>query len=311
MAGEPWSKQVTETKEVKQEVVNNTTLPQPSPTKVDGKVFEELLSKPQPLVEVEKGIDVLVFGDTNSGKTFFSMTCTEPVFVIDTEKRADKMRKYHYPGKDVRIFDPVVVKENYVDDEDAIDYPSSIDNVSNFLVALNSKIQKGEITKGTLVVDSLTDIWTWVQAWGKDRLAKKGRLDKDLLIPKNQFDWGLPIGKLSRLMTLFKHVTNKGIHFVGTARETNTPEYIEDKQVVARLPTDRIRVYKDVPFVFSSIINTKMQRVKTPTGFQTRYVAEVIKLDTLEYKKEAIENLNFEKLKTLISELAKETKGGV
>jgi len=296
---QPWSQQI-------QKQPQESKIAPPS-TKVDGKVFEEILTKPQPVSDMKTGIDVLLYGDTNVGKTYCSMTFPEPIFVIDTEKRAEKSKKYHYPGKDIRIFDPVTIKDDYVDDEDAIDYAASIDNITNFVVALNRKIQSGEITQGTLVVDSLTDIWKWVQEWGKVRLAKKGKLDRELMSIKNQFDWGIMNGKNARLMMLFKHVTRKGLNFVGTARETNVPDYVQANQT-AKLPTEKIRVQKDVPFVFSSILNLKLRRIKTPTGFNTKYLTDVVKLDTLDYNQPPIENIDFEKIKGMLEKLAVDTK---
>ena len=296
---QPWSQQI-------QKRPQESKIAPPS-TKVDGKVFEEILTKPQPVSDMKTGIDVLLYGDTNVGKTYCSMTFPEPIFVIDTEKRAEKSKKYHYPGKDIRIFDPVTIKDDYVDDEDAIDYAASIDNITNFVVALNRKIQSGEITQGTLVVDSLTDIWKWVQEWGKVRLAKKGKLDRELMSIKNQFDWGIMNGKNARLMMLFKHVTRKGLNFVGTARETNVPDYVQANQT-AKLPTEKIRVQKDVPFVFSSILNLKLRRIKTPTGFNTKYLTDVVKLDTLDYNQPPIENIDFEKIKGMLEKLAEDTK---
>ena len=298
---QPWSESVNKTGVTPPKTVANQVVA----TGVHQQSIEEinnLLDNMQPVDKINKKPDVLVYGDTNAGKTFFSMTCPEPIFVIDTERRADKTKKYHYPNKDIRVFNPVVIKTNYVDDEDAIDYASSIDNITNFLVAMNQKIQEGKIKEGTLVVDSLTDIWKWVQEWAMVRLAKKGRVDKDLLKIKNQFDWGVPNGKNARLMDLFKNVTSQGLVFVGTSREQHTPEYIEVK-ALAGLPTDKIRVQKDVPFGFGSIVNLRMQRKKMPEGFKNSYFADIIKLDTLEYNGNAIENFNYEKLLNLIAEL--------
>jgi len=309
---QPWPQQVKpnsqqpQSPQPKSEGIN----PMKKATVIDGKAFEELLSKPQPIADENRGMDVLFFGDTNVGKTFSAMTFPEPIFVIDTEKRADKTKKYHYPGRDIRIFDPVVIKQDYVDDEDAIDYPSSIDNITNFVVALNRKIQAGEIKEGTLIVDSLTDIWKWVQEWGKARLAKIGKVNRETMAIKNQFDWGIMNGKNARLMTLFKHVTKNGLNFVGTARETNIPDYVATKQT--QLPTEKIRCQKDVPFDFGSLLNLRVQRMKTPTGFTVKYLADVIRLDTLEYNKAPIENINYNKIKELMTKLEEEmkTKGG-
>lgn len=250
---------------------------------------------------------MLFFGDTNVGKTCCAMTFPEPIFIIDTEKRANKTKKYHYAGKDVRIFDPVVIKEDYVDDADAINYPASIDNITNFVVALNRKIQSGEIKQGTLVVDSLTDIWKWVQEWGKERLVKIGKVNRETMAIKNQFDWGIMNGKNARLMLLFRHVTKSGLNFVGTARETNAPDYIQAKQAV-KLPTEKIRCQKDVPFDFCSLINLRVQRMKTPTGFNVKYLADIIRLDTINVNKLPIENISYEKIKEMIDNLPKEIK---
>lgn len=312
--GQAWSKKIegSEKKADTAPVAATPAAPIPFAGKgahnIDVSEINDLLSKPQEISNAPQGIDVLVFGDTDVGKTFFGMTFPEPIFIIDTEKRADKTKKYHYPNKDVRVFDPIVIKDDYVDDEDAIDYPSSIDNITNFMVALNKKMQSGEITQGTVVVDSLTDIWTWIQHWGKERLAKKGRIDKELLTIKNQFDWGVPNGKNARLMALMKHVTSKGINFVGTSREAKTPDYVEQKSSKVGLPTEKIRTQKDVPFIFSTILHLRIQRAKTPSGFQVKYMADAIKLDTLDYSKESIENINYKKLDDLIKEAGKAAK---
>ena len=295
---QPWSQQVQP--QPSKPVV-------PSSTKIDGKVFEDILSKPQPISEEKIGIDVLVFGDTNVGKTSFAMTFPEPIFIIDTEKRANKTKKYHYANKDVRIFDPIEIKDNYVDDEDAINYPASIDNITNFMVALNKKIQAKEITQGTLVVDSLTDIWKWVQEWGKERLVKIGKVNRETMAIKNQFDWGIMNGKNARLMMLFRNVTKSGLNFVGTARETNVPDYVQSSQAI-KLPTEKIRCQKDVPFDFSSLINLRVQRIKTPTGFSAKYLSSIIRLDTINIDKPPIEGITFDQIKTLIEGLPKEIK---
>ncbi len=295
-----WSQQISQT-------AQQTSKATKSETRISAETLQSLISNPQPITDLHTGIDVLLYGDTNVGKTFSSMTFPEPIFVIDTEKRADKTKKYHYPDKDIRIFDPVVIKSKCINDEDAIEYTASIDNITNYMVSLHNSIQAGEIKQGTLVVDSLTDIWKWVQEWGKEKLAKKGKIDRELMAIKNQFDWGLMNGKNARLMMLFKHVTTKGINFIGTAREQHLPSYVTEKQT-AKLPTELIRVQKDVPFVFSTILNLKLKHFKTQTGFQTKYLTDVIKLETLEYNKEPIENIDYGKIKKLIEDLTAKTK---
>ncbi len=316
MAG-AWSKEPEKAVEkvVEQKPIQGTgASPQPIKKPLDTTAIEDFFNKKQEISKQETGMDILLFGDTNVGKTFVAMTFPEPIFVIDTEKRAEKSKKYHFPGKDIRVFDPVTIKKNYSSVDDAIDYEATIDNISNFVVALNRRIESGEIKQGTLVFDSLTDLWKWCEDWARARLARKGKIEPETLKLLNQFDWGLATDRHRRLLTVLREVTNKGLNFVATAREANIPTYLSDDvknaSSMKMLPTDRIRTQKDTAFVFSSVLNLKLRRMKLENGFQNKYLTDVLKLDTLEYKKEPIENISYDKLKVLISELAKTTNGG-
>jgi hypothetical protein len=288
--------------------------PQPIKKPLDTTAIEDFFNKKQEVLKEETGMDVLLFGDTNVGKTFVSMTFPEPIFVIDTEKRAEKSKKYHFPGKDIRIFDPVTIKKNYSSVDDAIDYEATIDNISNFIVALNRRIESGEIKQGTLVFDSLTDLWKWCEDWAKERLARKGKVDKDILKLNNQFDWGLATDRHRRLLTIFREVISSGMNFVATAREANVPSYVVESEKnnssLVALPTKKIRTQKDAAFAFSTVLNLRLRRLKIENGFQNKYLTDVLKLDTLDCKKDSIENISYDKLKVLILELSKNQNGG-
>ena len=93
MAGESWiTKGVGDSKTPIQEVAKKSLF--------DNGVGDETL----------KGLDVLVYGDSNTGKTYFASTFPEPVFFIDTEGRANKTRQFHFPGKVIKISSPMEIR---------------------------------------------------------------------------------------------------------------------------------------------------------------------------------------------------------
>jgi hypothetical protein len=166
-------------------------------------------------------------------------------------------------------------------------------------------VKEGKIKQGTVVLDSLTDLWSWIQYWGTMRLAKKNKIDPDTLGVKVQLDWKLMNGKHYRLITAMRGLLDYGINVVGTAREQKTPSYLKSQEEARNIPVkDRIRAQKDVLFWFSSIINLYKKPYRDPTTKKTfnKYYAKIEKLETLDVSNEIIENLNYEKLKNLISE---------
>lgn len=267
---------------------------------------------PDQMDETKKGIDTLFYGDSNSGKTFIAHTFPEPIFIIDTEGRANKTRQYHFGDKDIRIFNPMEVNTDFKDDnslEDAVDFEASVDNITNVLIEFFNKVKSGEIKEGTLVLDSFSDLWTWVQEWGKIRLAKKDKVDLTLFRLKNQFDWGMMNSRHYKLIVVMRKLLDYGINLVGTARESKSPDYdYKDKPAAVTLTlSDKIRSQKDVPFWFSTIINLQIKRVKVGNSVQKKFVAAIDKLETFNHDGEPIENLTYKKIKELIDQKRKES----
>ena len=112
-----------------------------------------------PLEKIEHigGLKVAVYGKPETGKTYFSLTFPEPIYVIDTEFGAKKVARVHFPSKKIYIaevvhIDPVT---------DLPDPVKSLENVERAIAAIAS----ASITTGTIVIDSVTDIWAWIVAW--------------------------------------------------------------------------------------------------------------------------------------------------
>lgn len=174
----------------------------------------------------------LLYGGQGTGKTYTSMTFPEPIFVIDTELRSDLTARGEFDDRDIRIFEPGAISFENVDPsdplEDAIDIPQSLDNVNNAVITLVNGYREGDIEGGTVVLDSVTDLWDWTQEWGKQRLMQQGDVNEADFRLENQFDWGMIKSKHYKILTGLRSLAKQyGAEVVFTAREKQIPDYAE------------------------------------------------------------------------------------
>ena len=59
-----------------------------------------------PIKEVNqrRGLKVMIWGDTECGKTYFALSFPEPIYVISTEFGVSQLQ-HHFPDKDIRIME--------------------------------------------------------------------------------------------------------------------------------------------------------------------------------------------------------------
>ena len=91
---------------------------------------------------------IMVWADPGAGKTHFSYTMPEPVCIVDTENKADDIA-HKFKDKEVRLWQP----SNF---DEAVD---ARDQALDVLELYQEKT--GET--GTLVIDSMSDMWEWAQ----------------------------------------------------------------------------------------------------------------------------------------------------
>ncbi|MEK6883857.1 MAG: AAA family ATPase [Nanoarchaeota archaeon] len=254
-----------------------------------------------------KAFVTLLFGDTASGKTFTALTFPEPIYVIDTENRAISTKYYNFKNKDIKIFEPIQLKTDFdPKDSDALDTHATINNISKFVIDFAKQVKEGKITKGTIIVDTVTDIWSLCQDWGIYELAKytnkEGGKKADTILMRisSQFDWGIINKKHHEILGILRTLIKYGIYVVFTAREQSIPDYAKEKTATVK---DKIRSQKDVPFLSDVIFNLK----KVQGQNTTKYWSQCIKLSGLPTPNEFLENLNFEKISKLL-EREEETK---
>jgi len=109
------------------------------------------------------GLKIVVWGDYGTGKTYLGLSAPEPVYVIDTEFGAAKVAAVHFPDKDIKIFEAKVIDESTGE----ADFLKSLAEVEKALVSLK------DVTEGSIVIDSISDIYTWLNAWVMKTAVRK------------------------------------------------------------------------------------------------------------------------------------------
>ena len=144
----------------------------------------------------KRGLKIGLYGDFATGKTHFCLTAPEPIFILDTEMGSAPLA-YNFPGKDIRVLD-VAEKDG------TASYQKIVEAVE--FISKEEKV-------GTIVLDSITDLWEFSQEYAKVNIFKIKPEDR----LKQQWDWG-QINKIYMkvLMKLLKIDCN----LIVTARES-------------------------------------------------------------------------------------------
>lgn len=241
----------------------------------------------------KRGFVTLLYGDSGTGKTYTALTFPEPIFFIDTENRAINT-KHLFKDKKIKIVEPAQLKKEISKSmDDIFDEVASINNLTSELSNYIDKIYKGEIKGGTIVIDSVSDIWSWIQSWMYDRLSKlqtksgQFRASDDLMSVTSQIDWKVANNKHEGTIRILRSLIPYGVNIVFTAKEKSVPEY------ATKTPSnkEKIRCQKDIPFSSDLIFNLIKQDGK--------YLAKCEKLGIKEDTNITIEKLTYDKILNL------------
>jgi len=247
----------------------------------------------------EHGISCLLYGDSSAGKTYVAQTFPSPIYILDTECRAIKNKVRHFKDKEIFIHDPTEYNTVEGKSNDAFDTHKTIENCVRFVLWYANEVKSGRIKGGTVVIDSASDIWSWIQEWMVMELAKYASKDgakrADVMTMRlaNQVDWRLANKRHQEIIGVLKSLLPLGTNLVITARETQPPEYVvkTGKETLK----DRIRGHNTLPFMTDYVFNLKKI---TQNGVE-RYVAKVEKACTENCGSEYINMLNYDKIMAL------------
>jgi len=139
-----------------------------------------------------KYIKLAVHGRPKSGKTRFALTCPPPIYVIETEPGLRPLIKL-FPDKEIYFID---VYEPDYSGVFEVDSTKTLAKIDASVKLIRQKICENPDSVGTVVVDSVTDIWKWVMEWMKVEILK---IDKTARV-RQQWDFGYANSKYQNIM---------------------------------------------------------------------------------------------------------------
>jgi len=115
-----------------------------------------------------KGIQCMLWGASGVGKTYAALTFPDPIYVIDTDGGVTSNLRY-FKDKKIKLFEcfeavtdaPVNAKGEEMDEPFDVDPLISLEKFD----MVTKSLIKGDITSGTVVIDTITDIWSWIGTW--------------------------------------------------------------------------------------------------------------------------------------------------
>jgi len=200
-------------------------------------------------VAENRGIKVLSYGNFSTGKTHFALSSPGPVFIIDTENGASPLAK-KFP--DAKVLNISNMGDNDIEEKD------EVKNFTNYMNAVDYLCSLPETETPTIIVDSISDIWEWAQAYAKIKVFKIGVDDR----LKQQWDWGV-INKL--YLKPLKKLINKNCNLIITARETEA--YDGPGQPSGRFQP---KCQKKTPYWVDLVLHHEMKFINKQLQFQAK-----------------------------------------
>jgi len=206
--------------------------------------------------KLKRGIKILSYGNFSTGKTHFALTSEKPVYVIDTENGASPLADKFPETKILKIC------EQAGDDTDEKD---DVKNFEKYQQAVKYLVSLPDEQVGTIVIDTITDVWDWCQAYAKTKIFKIP-IEKRF---NQQWDWSVP-NKLffKQLIKLINKdanvilVARAGEEYAGPGQPTGTFKPQTQKKTpyyVDVVLFHRIHIIKGEP-VFSVVIEKCRQK---------------------------------------------------
>ncbi len=267
--------------------------------------LESMISKRQ----IFEGMSWLFYSETGAGKTFLSQSGVltgREVYIVDTETRAIDTRDVQFAKlkEHIHVCEPVVIHAGaFVDSTnltgamDAIDLVATFDRMHNFLIAFALDAINGKIPKNAvLVIESVTDLWQWIQHSKQTYQAgKKGKRLDD--ITDEDIEWTPITDAHNKIILALNSLRSLGFSIIYTAR-LNDAEGTKSRA---------IRSQKDLPYSCQNIMRLDAEM----RGAIKVYTATAEKLlGQPAYQK--FENPTFDQLDSYVREnIAKIIGGGV
>jgi len=198
-----------------------------------------------------RGLKVLSYGNFSTGKTHFALSSPKPVYIIDTENGASPLADKFPDANIINISN--IDNDNVEENDEVKNYENYID-IINYLCSLPDNEVK------TIIIDSISDVWEWCQAYGKIKVFK---ISSEYRL-KQQWDWAT-IFKL--YLTPLKKLINKNCDLIIIAREGEIYEGVGK-------PSGRFepKCMKKTPYWVDVVLYHEMKFINKQLQFQTKII---------------------------------------
>jgi len=183
---------------------------------------------------------------------------------------APLLLKEPFKSKDIRVFEAAQLDLNTAE----VDPVKSLEAVEEAVGLLK------EINEGTIVIDSVTDIWQWIGAWLEGVATARTQSGRPY-----QFEWGKANLRYRRL--ILRLMAKPNVHVILTGQ----PRPLYDEQG-RRLPMDEPRVQRQTEHMVDVVLHLQKQILP----HETKYFATITKCRFQRGYNKQIEDLTFDKL---------------
>lgn len=207
-----------------------------------------------------------IHGQQKAGKTKWAMSSAVnfgPTYIIPTEPGVMPLSRL-FPSSEIyfvknSLGEPTVYECDY-DGLFEVEATKTLSNIDNAVRQLRQKIIADPTSVGTVVVDSVTDVWKWVQEWMKTEILK---IDKNARV-KQQWDWGYANTKYQNIIM---QLLSLPCHLILTAQD-------KEEYAGAGAPSGNweARWMNQTPYWVDIIIGLKKQKGKDG---KVHYMAEI------------------------------------
>lgn len=236
-----------------------------------------------------------VTGRPKTGKTRFALSCPSPIYVIETEPGLKPLSKL-FPEKEIYYIDA------YVPDAEGVfeaDVSKTLEKISAAVKIIRQKCNADPKSVGTVVLDSVTDIWKWVMEWMKLEILK---IDRTARV-RQQWDYGHANGKYQNIIMQFISLP---CHIVLTAQDkeeyagAGQPSGLYEPSWMWQTPQ-----WVDLRINLVRLQNLKDQKIRyAGTIVESRHMDD----DKNPLAGESVDNIDFDKVLSLIKRKKSEEK---
>jgi len=116
----------------------------------------DVFKKPSEIAQHKTGLKILIWGEEDTRKTGFCLSCPPPVYHIDTELGAPPLFRY-FPGKDIEWCDATYLNPN-TDEPDPFVALQRLESTIALLKDVGKDRRPEDPVPGTICIDSGTDV---------------------------------------------------------------------------------------------------------------------------------------------------------